>query len=157
MRQKDQVAGTTRNGVGNRVIAYLAVNQGLGARTSLSVYGFDVFRGDPQIEATAQGAALLPRGNLLALGSTLSLGFGRNTTLAPRVEYRISALAADTTDTTLRRAGSTVRFGADLRQRLSRSFSVVVLGSGVVGNVVNAGEDVGFGGFRIGLNLEYRP
>jgi hypothetical protein len=157
VRQKDQVSGTTLNGVGNRVITYAAVTQGIGARGSIMVYGFDVFRADPQIEQTAVGAALLPRGNLLALGGQFTMGLGRTTTLVPRLEYRAAALAADTADTTLRRAGSTVRIGANMRQQFSRQFAIVVLGSGVVGNVVNAGEDVGFGGFRFGLNLEYNP
>lgn len=157
VRQKDQVSGTTLNGVGNRLIAYAAVTQGIGARSSVMLYGFDVFRADPQIEQTAVGAALLPRGNLLALGGQFTMGMGRATTVVPRVEYRVAALAADTADTKLRRAGSTIRFGANVRQQLSRPFAVVLVGSGVVGNVVNAGEDVGFGGFRVGLNLEYRP
>jgi len=157
VRQKDQVSGTTLNGVGNRMIMYAAVTQGVGARGSAMFYAFDVLRANPQVEQTAVGAALLPRGNLLARGGQYSMGFGRATTVVPRVEYRIAALAADTTDTALRRAGSTLRFGANVRQQFGRSLAIVALGSGVVGNVVNAGEDVGFGGFRFGLNLEYSP
>lgn len=153
-RAKDAINGEPRNGIGNRVIGYLAVNQGLGG-AELTLYGFDVFRGDPQIEPTATGAAVFPRGNLLAFGARAE--FGSRTVIAPRVEYRVSATARDTLDTTLRRAGSTLRVGADVHMPLGTRTTLVFQASGLTGSVVQAGENVGLGGFRGGVNLEFRP
>lgn len=155
-RQKDRVNQRTLHGVGNRLIGYLAVNQGLGI-ASLTLYAFDVFRSDPQIEPTAAGAAILPRGNLFALGGSLALRLTDRTALAPRFEYRSSALAQDTTDTTLRRAGESWRVGAELRQDLGAAFSLVLQGSWVTGSVVQAGSETGLGGYRFGVVLELRP
>lgn len=156
-RAKDKIAGQTRHGIGNRLVGYLALSQGLGARGSLVVYAFDVFRGDPQVEPTITGAALFPRGNLLGTGVRLTVPLGATMSATPRVEYRVSAAATDTADTVLRRAGSSVRFGADLRMDLGRRATLVFVGSGVSGAIVQAGEEVSLSGFRGGVHLEYRP
>ncbi|NIM48100.1 MAG: hypothetical protein GTN78_00705 [Gemmatimonadales bacterium] len=156
-RQKDQLGGQTKHGVGNRIIGYLALSQGLGSAMSVTLYGFDVFRSNPQIEPTALGAAILPRGNLLALGGRLAFALGRRTSFTPHAEYRISAIAVDTSDTTLRRAGSTVRMGAELRHGFGWRTAVVLQGSGVFGNVVQAGRDINLRGFRAALKLELIP
>ncbi|MFQ6046560.1 MAG: hypothetical protein ACE5PT_09450 [Gemmatimonadales bacterium] len=156
-RQKDKVSGATRNGIGNRLIGYLSINHGIGGRgSSITLYAFDVFRGDPQIEPTAVGAAVFPRGNLVAAGVRVALG-GRSMTVTPRVEYRISAQAADTSDTTLRRAGLSWRFGVDVRRRLTSRASAVIQLGGITGNVVQSGTNIGLSGFRVGAHLEYRP
>lgn len=154
-RGKDKINNVQQNGIGNRVIGYLAVNRGFGS-SQLSVYGFDVFRGSPQLESSAVGAAIFPRGNLLALGARWQFGSGART-ITPRVEYRVSATAQDTTDTTLRRAGSTVRLGADVRMPLGLRYTLVFQGSYMAGNVVQGGENVSMSGFRSGVNLEWRP
>ena len=156
MRQKDRLSGATQNGVGNRMVGYVSLNQGMGPAT-LMLYGFDVFRSDPQIEHGALGATVMPRGNLLALGARLAISLGRRTSLTPRYEYRVSATAADTSDTTLRRAGRSMRIGGDLRQSLGRIAALVFQGDAVFGHVVQAGTDVGLHGFRAGLHLEITP
>jgi hypothetical protein len=156
MRQKDRLSGMTQNGVGNRLVGYVSLNQGVGP-AMLTLYGFDVFRSDPQIETGALGAAVLPRGNLLAWGAQLALTLGRSTTFTPRYEYRLSATAADTSDTVLRQAGLTMRFGGDIRQSLGRTVTLVIQGDGVTGHVVQAGADVGLRGFRAGMHLEITP
>ncbi|GBD31487.1 hypothetical protein HRbin33_00446 [bacterium HR33] len=156
-RQKDRINQRTLHGVGNRFIGYLALNQGLGGNASLTLYAFDVFRSDPQIEPTAAGAAILPRGNLFAFGGSLALRLTDRTTLAPRFEYRSSALAQDTANTTLRRAGESWRVGAELRQDLSSAFSLVLQGSGVMGSVVQGASETGLAGYRFGAVVELRP
>lgn len=158
-RAKDQVASQPQNGVGNRFIGYVSVNQGLGA-AALTVYGFDVYRAAPQVQATATGAAILPRGNLLAVGSRLALPLGAKTQLAPRVEYRNSEAATDTTaSATVQRLGRSFRFGVDLRQTVSPRFTVVVRAGGATGNVTPfaGGPVVNFTGYRAGLQLEVKP
>ena len=156
LRQKDQINGVTQNGLGNRIIGYLALNQGFGGNT-LTLYGFDVFRGSPQLEATAVGAAYLPRGNLIAMGFRFGMPLGRKLTLTPRGEYRISAAAADTADAALRRAGNTMRLGADFSVRAGRTTTFTLVGSGLFGSAVQAGTDIGLRGARFGLNVEFRP
>ncbi len=156
MRQKDEINGRNRNGIGDRVIGYVSVNQAVGAG-SLTLYGFDVYRGDPQIEPTATGAAVFPRGNLLAVGGRYSIGLDSRTTVVPRVEYRLSVSARDTADTDLDRAGESFRFGADVRRSLSPKTSLVFRASGAFGEVVQAGRDIGLRGFRVSGQIEFRP
>ena len=154
---QDKVGGSTRNGVGTRMIGYLSLNHGLG-RASITVYAFDVMRGSPLIEPTAVGAAFLPRGNLLAGGLRVDFTAAPRTTISPRVEYRMSSSAADTTAAApLQRLGSSIRFGVDVRQSMSRSFAAVLQAGGLMGNVVQAQNDVAFKGLRAALQFEYTP
>jgi hypothetical protein len=73
------------------------------------------------------------------------------------VEYRISAQAADTVDTTLRTAGLSWRFGVDVRRMLSQRAAFVFQLGGVTGNLKQPGGDISVRGFRVGAHLEYRP
>jgi hypothetical protein len=155
-RDKDQIDGVTQNGVGNRIIGYLAVNQGLG-NASLTVYGLDVFRTDPQIEQTALGAAVLPRGNLFAAGANLDIPLGASTTITPTGELRFSARAPDVTTTSIETVGRALRYGLKVKQRLNDAFALVVGGSLMDGYVRNAGTRVDMTGFRASLNLEVVP
>jgi hypothetical protein len=154
-RTQDVVGGQTQNGVGNRIIGYAAVEQGLGNGV-LTVYGFDVFRGSPTVEPTALGAALIPRGNLIAAGLRYQMPLGRMMTFVPRGEARIST-AASPTDAKLLLSGLSYRLGFDLRRQLSDGFALVLQGSGLTGHVVQGGEDVGLRGMRAALHAEWRP
>ena len=157
VRQKDQVAGSTQHGVGNRIIAYLSANQQLGS-TALTLYGFDVFRGSPQVEGSALGAAILPRGNLMAGGFRWAVPLGRATVFTPRAELRVSSAAPDTTaGVALQRLGSSVRVGFDFRRRLGASLAMVLQGGYASGSVRQGDADVGFGGFRSAFHLELTP
>lgn len=157
---KDRIAfagaDSTRNGVGNRVITYLSVNQGIQS-FSLTVYAFDVLRGDPQIEQTAVGAAVLPRGNVLAVGGRLDIPLGAATTVAPNAEWRVSAAAPGTAVTGLERLGASVRFGVDVRHRLARSAALVLQGAGTSGYIMQADRRVSISGYRVALHLELSP
>ncbi len=157
---KDRVgiagSDSVRNGVGNRLITYLSVNQGMG-RLGLTLYGFDVLRGDPQIEQTAQGAAILPRGNLLALGGRLDVPLGVATTLSPNAEWRVSDAAPDARTKALERLGGSLRLALDLRHRLSPVFSLVLQGGRTSGYVYQAGNRVDLSGFRVATHLEITP
>ncbi|MBI4420602.1 MAG: hypothetical protein HY560_07225 [Gemmatimonadetes bacterium] len=153
---RDKVSGDLRNGIGARVISYVSINQGVGP-VSITLYGFDVYRGGPQIEPTAVGAAVLPKGNLLSAGGRIDYNLTPRTTVSPRVEYRISAAAPDTATTQLERLGQSLRFGLDIRQTFTRTFAVGLQAGGVTGNVVQAGADIGFSGLRAALQFEYTP
>lgn len=157
---KDRIAfagvDSTRHGVGNRLIGYLSLNQGIGSM-SLTVYGFDVFRGDPQVEATAVGAAKLPRGNLLALGGRLDIPLGSVTTASPNLEWRASDAAPSDTVTALERLGMSLRYGVDVRHRLNRGMALVLQGGGTSGHLLQAGTRVNVSGYRIALHLELTP
>lgn len=155
-RSKDEIDGATQNGVGNRIIGYVSVNQGIGS-SSLTLYGFDVFRADPQLEATAAGAAILPRGNLIAFGGRFSVPISRTADVVPRLEYRISDQAVSATVTSLRRFGSSFRFGVDFRTRATQHLAVVVQGSGLMGSVKPAGTTIDFNGFRAAVHVEVIP
>ena len=153
----DRIGGAQRNGVGMRIITYLSVNQAMG-KASITVYGFDVFRGSPQIESTPTGTAFLPRGNLLAGGAKLDYTVGSKTTLSPRLEYRASAAAADTSAAaSFQRLGASFRFGVDARQSLTRRLTGVLQAGGVTGNVRQAGKSIPFSGLRAALSVEFAP
>lgn len=152
-RMKDQINGAFQNGVGNRFIGYLSLDQGIG-RSTVTVYGFDVFRASPQIEPTAAGAALLPRGNLIAFGGQVSLPIGRSVSFVPRGEVRLSAAAPDTSDTRLQRLGSSFRFGADVRISAHRNFAFVLHGGGFTGTAYQSATQVGVTGFRAAVHME---
>lgn len=157
---KDQIqvgsADSTKNGVGNRLVTYVSLNQGLGA-SSLTLYGFDVLRGDPQVEATALGAAILPRGNLLALGGRMDMPVGSGTVVSPRLEWRSSAAAPDTSTTALQQLGVSLRLGADVRHRVTHAASLVLQGGWTSGHVMQAGQQVSLSGYRLALHLELAP
>lgn len=158
VRQKDQVDGVDLGRTGNQVHAYVSINHGLEVG-SLTLYAMDSFRSAPQVEATAVGAALLPRGNLLAVGGRLELPVGGNARVVPRVEFRRLSEAArgDAVDESLQAAGSTLRVGADFRLPVRNDLAVVLEGNGLFGNVGDgAGSTVGVRGFRAGIHLALR-
>lgn len=158
---KDRIAvggaDSTQNGLGSRLITYLSLNQGLGAGKSVTLYGFDVLRGQPQIEQTAVGAAILPRGNLLALGARVDVPLAPTTTVSPRLEWRSSAAAPDTSTSALEQLGVSLRLGADVRQRVTSTASLVLGGGWTSGHVVQAGQQVSLSGYRLALHLELVP
>jgi hypothetical protein len=157
MRSKDELDSDLQNGVGNRIVGYLSLNQGLGSST-LVLYAFDVFRSNPQIEPTAAGAAILPRGNLFAAGMRWAFPVAPNTTLGPRAEYRNSLTANSDTDVKLRKAGYSIRGGIDLRRQMTPQFAIVVQADGLTGTLADVTRRfVDFQGFRIALHTEITP
>jgi hypothetical protein len=170
-RSKDEFGGATQNGVGTRVIGYLELAQGFG-NTQLTIYGYDVYRGSPQLEATAVGQAILAKGNLIAGGLRFSLPVTARLSIVPRAEFRYSTQAPGSfTDTSnppdgtpdtfvqgpMEKAGSSLRFGLDARQRLADAVAVVLNGGFLTGNISQSGTDIGLSGFRFGLLLEVTP
>ncbi len=151
-RQSDELEGEEGHGAGNRYSGYFSVDQGLGA-TSLTLYAFDSYRSKPRIEPTAVGSAILPKGNVLALGAQLAIPVARETRLTPRFEFRRSDRAPDPEEGGLERVGSSFRFGADLSHPISRSLDLVLEATALVGEVVEDGEGVGVSGFRVGVHL----
>lgn len=171
LRQKDVLADTTRPGIGARVIGYLEVTQGLG-NMQLTLYGFDVYRSSAQWEGTAIGGAALPKGNLMVGGLRYAIPAGRSFQITPKVEYRYSRQAPGAWQDTsnppdgtvdgfvegpLEKAGTSFRFGLDLRQQFAQHFAVVLTGGGLLGSVRQAGTDIGLNGYRAGLLLDFTP
>ena len=152
-RAKDQINGTNRNGVGNRIIGYASVNQGLGS-SALTLYAFDVLRGNPQIERTAIGAAILPKGNLIGVGGQLSIPLGFRTSVVPQFEFRNSAAAPDTATTSLQRLGSSLRAGVDFHMPVTDRFALVLHADGLTGSVRQSGNDVSITGLRAAVRVE---
>lgn len=170
-RAKDEFGGSTQNGVGARLIGYAELVQGFG-NTQLTVYGYDVYRGSPQLEATAFGQAVLPKGNLAVGGLRFSLPVTRSLTVAPRAEFRYSAQAPGSFEDTsqppdgvpdayvqgpVTKAGTSLRFGMDVRQQVAPVFAVRLSGGGLTGNVVSGDTEIGLSGYRLGLVLEITP
>jgi hypothetical protein len=170
LRSKDLFADSTQNGVGTRFIGYLELAQGFG-NAQLTVYGYDVLRGSPQLEPTAIGKAVLPKGNLVVTGLRFALPVTRSFSIVPRTELRFSSQApgsfqdADNNPATpptyvqgaMAKAGNSIRFGLDARQRFSDAFAGVLSGGYLTGNVRPLAADVGVSGYRFGLVLEVTP
>jgi len=157
MRSKDELNSVTQNGVGNRMVGYISFNQGIGSST-LILYGYDVFRSNPQIEATATGAAVLPRGNLATAGMRWTFPLAPGTTLGPQAEFRTSITANSDTDDALRKAGQSFRLGMDLRRQVNQQLAIVLQAGGILGNLADrARTDVGFNGYRFALHTEITP
>lgn len=156
MRTTDEVAGAKQNSVGDRIVNYLSLNQRIGS-TALTIYGFDVFRTNPQIEPTSVGSAILPRGNLVAAGARWGLRVATRTSVTPRAEFRTSSTARSDVDRTLRLAGRSIRAGVDLRHELTPHLAFVLQGDGISGFVRSEGNSVDFTGFRFGLHTEWTP
>jgi hypothetical protein len=149
-------ADTAETGVGNRLVGYVSLNQGIG-NGSLSLYGYDVYRAKAQLAPTAVGLAALPRGNLLGAGAQYEFRIGQKVRATPRAEYRYSWQAPDDTTGTLSKAGDSWRFELGLRYIVSRVFDVVLQGGGATGSLVQDAESIGFSGWRGALHLELKP
>lgn len=152
---RDKKSGLVVGGVGTRIIGYLSVNQAFG-KASVTAYGFDVYRGNPQLESTATGPTVMPKGNLLAAGARLDYLLGARTTVSPRLEFRNSA-AADPVTGAMGRLGSSFRFGVDARQQIRRGMAGVLQVGGVTGSVAQSGSSYSFSGLRAALSIEYAP
>ncbi len=162
-RGKDEFAEQTTGGVGDRIIGYVALNQGIG-NSQLTVYAFDVYRNGPRLEPGFAGS--LPKGNLFTTGLRFDVGLG-STTLSPRAEFRVSEAAPRVSGTTAStsaksiRAGSAVRIGVDLKQVLSPRLTLLLQADGVKGDVrdvVGGFTDFSdFDGFRFGFFLTVSP
>jgi len=154
-RERDEVNGELANGIGNRYAGYLSLDQGIGSST-LTLYGFDLFRANPQVEQTVVGAALFPRGNVIGAGAQLAVPLSRRLQIKPRAEYRGSWQELEVEAASLERMGSSLRFGADLRYTPSPYFSMALQGDALTGDLAGEQQDVGVSGFRFGLQLELR-
>ncbi len=153
-RRKDIIGDSTVNGIGNRLVGHFSVNHGI-SNTILVAYVFDVYRDNPQIEPTAVGAAVLPRGNLFGAGFTWMVPVW-HMTVTPKTEFRYSR-QAPMDGGGLQRAGQSLRLGVDLRYPLLRRLAIVGQGSWVTGYLVQGGENVGFWGTRGSIHAEWRP
>ncbi len=154
-RNNDAAGDQTLNGIGNRWVGYVSFDQGIG-KMSANIYAFDVYRNKPQLEPTAIGTAVLPRGNLLGVGARLDWPLGGSTLLTPRVEFR-SSRTADEPDGDLQQSGESFRAGADLRRALSQKWSLVLQLDGATGFVRSGGVSPHFDGFRAAVHVEWKP
>jgi hypothetical protein len=160
-RGKDEFGGVTQSGVGQRYIGYAEVSQGIG-KTQLTLYGFDVYRGDPSIE----GPAVLPKGNLIAAGLRHAVPLTSAFSVAPRAEWRMSTAApvtatdangAPTSFGSLKKVGSSLRLALDATQVVARGVSLSGYGSWLTGDVRPEGlpDDIPLDGWRAGLTLTF--
>lgn len=151
-RGQDEINGVPMVESSNRFAAYLSYDGRVG-NGSFVAYAYDLYRAGAGLE----GAALLPKANLAAAGLQVTLPLARDTRLLPRLELRRSDQAVGDADA-LERLGTSVRFGADLRQRLRGGVTLVLEANGLAGSVVSdipvQGDDIRVSGYRVGAHLE---
>ena len=150
-RGDDEINGEAL-GVGTRWSGYVSVEQRAGTAL-VTGYIFDQLRATPQIDNTALGSGVLPKGNLFAIGATVAVPLDRDMTLTPRAEYRRADQAPSLDASDMEKLGSSVRLGSDFRYRVNPMLDVVVEASALFGTVVS-GTDVGTNGFRIGAGVQ---
>ena len=155
-RQRDRLNGVAAHGLGQRLVVFGNVEHGLGP-VLLGVHVYNVARGRPQLESTALGVAVLPRGNLLVGGATVSVALGAATVLVPSLEYRVAAAAPTATGSELERQASTLRFGAEVRRRIGARLHLVLRGERAVGEVLHDIRYVDLSGSRFGVRVEVSP
>ncbi len=151
-RSDDEVNGQAL-GVGTRISGYVSLDQRVG-RSVLTFYAFDQLRADPQVENTALGGGVLPKGNLFAAGAQMDIPVRRRLRATPRIEFRRADQALDLLQSDLVELGTSFRFGGDVRYRIRPLVDIVVEASGLVGNVVDASNDVGANGYRFGASVQ---
>ncbi len=151
-RGRDKINGEAVVEPSSRVASYLSYDGRVGNGGFLA-YAYDLYRAGASLE----GAALLPKANLVAAGLQLTLAIARDTRLQPRVELRRTDQAVGDADV-LEKLGTSLRFGADLRQRLGESATLVLEGNRLTGTVVSeidaVARDVDVSGYRFGVHLE---
>ena len=153
-RGKDELNGTSVNGVGNRIAGYASLDAPLGS-TVATVWGSGLYRSDPALEATAVGAAFVPRGTLFAAGLKLTVALGAFTRLEPEVEFRTASAAPNAAGLQLEQLGDIVRFGARLRRPFVGGASIVAHAEGVSGTIHDGLASASTTGFRASLILEW--
>lgn len=151
-RGRDEINGQVVVEPSSRVASYLSYDGRVGNGGFL-LYAYDLYRAGASLE----GATLLPKSNLLAAGLQLTLAVARDTRLQPRVELRRTDQAIGDGEA-LDELGTSLRIGADLRQRLGDGVTVVLEGNGLTGSVVSVTDelsrDVDVSGYRFGVHLE---
>ena len=155
-RSEDELDGDPTSAVGDRISAYISLDQGVGSST-LTLYVFDLYRSASGLGQTAVGTSELPRGNILAAGAQWSFTLARGTSLTPRVEVRESRAEDVAQSGGLERLGSTARIGVALRHQISQTLAGVVQLGGLRGSLVSDGKDIDVSGYRISAHLEIIP
>lgn len=155
-RQRDRLDGIAAHGLGRRLVVYGNLEHGLGPLL-VGLHLFNVSRGAPQLESTAFGVAVLPRGNLLVGGVNVAIALGSETSVAPFVEYRVSAAAPTAGGNALERQASAARAGAELRQQLSARSMFVLRLERTRGEVLEGLRYHALSGSRVGLRVEVSP
>jgi hypothetical protein len=151
-RGEDEANGQPQTSVGDRLSAYVTLNQGLGS-TTLTTYAFNLYRSAAGVEQTPVGPAYLNRGNVFAGGIQLSIPLSRATLVTPRVEIRDSRSETGDPSSGLERLGSTSRFGIDVRQALGPAGALVLRGDRLTGTL-GSNPDIDLTGYRFTLQVE---
>ena len=154
IRGKDELNGARVNGVGSRIAGYASLAAPLGS-TVVTVWGSGFYRSDPALEATAVGAAFVPRGTLLSAGLRLTMALGAVLRFEPEVEFRTASAAPDAAGLQLEQLGDVIRFGARLIRPLGMGLSVVAHGEGLSGTIHDGLASASTTGFRASVLLEW--
>jgi len=152
LTQHDELSGGSPSVSGDRFLFYSHVSMPLG-RSSLSLYGFDMYRMRPRkFNTTATSVIEVPRGNVFCLGARVEHPLSPRATLAPSVELRHELTEQDSSLTQL---GLIVRPGLDLRYRLSGPAALVLQAQVPVGYLKDEGSTFSLVGPRVSAMLEW--
>jgi len=153
-RGQDKINGAAVVEGSNRFATYFSYD-GRIRNGTLVAYAYDLYRAGAGLE----GVVILPKANLVAAGLQLTIPVARNTRVVPRIELRRSNQAAGTTGP-LEKLGTSLRFGANLRQRIAEHAALVLEANGLTGSVVSeiqpSNGNVSVSGYRLGVHLEVR-
>ncbi|MFN2570697.1 MAG: hypothetical protein ABR537_03650 [Gemmatimonadales bacterium] len=139
-----------QSSIGDRVLAYGAVSLPLG-NAHLSLYGWEMRRLRSREYATP-GTIVVPRGNVLAVGTRLDRPLSPRTTLSPLLEFRHEMTGGGAR---MQLLGYLLRTGTDLRYRMGDRATAVVQAQVAFGKLQDEGTSVSLFGPRLGLFLEW--
>jgi hypothetical protein len=139
----DEFGGADFFRPGRRYISQAALSVPLG-NVGLSLYAWDLYR------ASGRVPIIGPTGkqNLMTFGAGLSIQRGRNL-LRPSVEYRMIGEG----DTTLAKAGTLLSLGLRYQVAVGETMSLQPSVRYDTGSLPNAGTDVAFRGFSVGMSV----
>jgi hypothetical protein len=146
----NDLGGGRQNVVGDRALAYAALNLPLG-RSSLQLYGWEMRRLRAR-NFDAPGAVATPRGNVLAVGARFNRPLSPTVTLTPLLEFRHELTGPIDK---MQLLGYLLRTGTDVRYRLSERATAVVQAQLAFGTIHDEANSVSLFGPRLGALIEW--
>jgi hypothetical protein len=131
---------------GRRYISQASLSVPLG-NVGLSLYAWDLYRASGSVPINGQTTG---KQNLMTVGAGLSIQRGRNL-LRPSVEYRM--IGESTGDSSLVNAGTLLSLGLRYQVAVGETMSVQPSVRYDTGSLPNAGTDVAFRGFSVGMSV----
>ena len=150
MTSANDLGGGEQSVIGDRFLAYASVSMPAG-RSQLTMYGWDMRRLRAR-DYDAPKTVVVPRGNLLAIGTRLDRPMGPKAVVSPLIEFRHELTGPGPSMELL---GYLLRAGSDLRYHLTDRATAVLQAQIAFGTLHDEGMSVSLVGPRISAVIEW--